>query len=114
MDAPPSPPRLSLLESYLQQPSQEARTIRARHRRTASHPSADPTSSPSVCVVLTNYNNAMFINATIVDTLTQTFQGDYWVVAVDDYSTDGSRAHIRAWAREHERLIPILLPGRSM
>ena len=114
MEAPPSPPRLSLLESYLQQPSQEARTIRARHRRTASHPSADPTSSPSVCVVLTNYNNAMFINATIVDTLTQTFQGDYWVVAVDDYSTDGSRAHIRAWAREHERLIPILLPGRSM
>jgi len=114
MEAPPSPPRLSLLDSYLLQPSQEARTIRARHRRAASHPSADPSSSPSVCVVLTNYNNAMFINATIVDTLTQTFQGDYWVVAVDDYSTDGSRAHIRAWAHEHERLIPILLPGRSM
>ena len=76
MEAPPSPPRLSLLDSYLLQPSQEARTIRARHRRAASHPSADPSSSPSVCVVLTNYNNAMFINATIVDTLTQTFQGD--------------------------------------
>ena len=113
MEAPPSPPRLSLLESYLLLPSQEARTRRARQRR-ASYPSADPTSSPSVCVVLTNYNNAMFINATIVDTLTQTFQGDYWVVAVDDYSTDGSRAHIRAWAREHERLVPVLLPGRSM
>ena len=114
MDAPPSPPRLSLLESYLLQTSQEARTIRARSRRAASRPSVDPSSSPSVCVVLTNYNNAMFINATIGDTLTQTFQGDYWVVAVDDYSTDGSRAHIRAWAREHERLVPILLPGRSM
>ena len=113
MDAPPAPPRLSLLESYLLRSSQAARTRRARHHQT-SYPSADPTSSPSVCVVLTNYNNAMFINATIVDTLTQTFQGDYWIVAVDDYSTDGSRAHIRAWAREHERLVPVLLPGRSM
>ena len=113
METPPSPPKRSLLESYLLRQTESARTRRER-RRFISYTAADPTARPSVCVVLTNYNNALFINATIVDTLTQSFQGDYMVVVADDYSTDGSRSHIRAWAREQERLVPVLLPGRSM
>lgn len=68
----------------------------------------------SVCLILTNFNNAEFLNRTFTDLLTQTFAGELGIVVVDDFSEDGSRSHITTWAAEDERIIPVLLPGRSM
>ena len=104
----PSPPKMSLLQTMLRKQSEAAR--KRRSRRTVTN----VTSDASVCVVLTNYNNWRFVNSTIVDLLVQSFTGDFLIVAVDDFSTDGSRDHIRTWGREGRKLVPVLLPGRTM
>ena len=107
-DMPPSPPRMSLLQTMLRK---QSRTAKKRRSRTSV---TNAVSNASVCVVLTNYNNWRFVNSTIVDLLVQTFPGDYLIVAVDDFSTDGSRTHISTWGREERKLVPVLLPGRTM
>ena len=104
----PPPPKISLLQTMLRKQSKAARKRRSRTTVT------NVASNASVCVVLTNYNNWRFVNSTILDLLVQTFQGDYLIVAVDDFSTDGSRTHIRTWGREERKLVPVLLPGRTM
>eukprot|EP00908_Phaeocystis_cordata_P010671 Transcript_21523.p1 GENE.Transcript_21523~~Transcript_21523.p1 ORF type:complete len:815 (+),score=122.61 Transcript_21523:197-2641(+) len=109
VDAPPPPPKVSLLQAMLRKQARAAR--RRRSRRTEL---AGEASNASVCIVLTNFNNVMFINSTVIDLLVQTFRGQYMIVAVDDFSTDGSRTHLRTWGREEHELIPVLLPGRTM
>ena len=104
----PSPPNMPLLQTMLKRQSKTAKKRRSRTTVT------DAASNASVCVVLTNYNNWRFVNSTIVDLLVQTFPGDYLIVAVDDFSTDGSRTHIRTWGREERKLVPVLLPGRTI
>ena len=104
----PSPPKMSLLQTMLRKQSKAARKRRSRTTVT------NVLSNASVCVVLTNYNNWRFVNSTIVDLLVQNFPGEYLIVAVDDFSTDGSRTHIRTWGREERKLVPVLLPGRTM
>lgn len=104
----PSPPKMSLLQIMLRKQSRAARKRRSRTTVT------NAVSNASVCVVLTNYNNWRFVNSTIVDLLVQSFPGEYLIVAIDDFSTDGSRTHIRTWGREERKLVPVLLPGRTM
>ena len=104
----PPPPKMSLLQTMLRKQSKAAKNRRSRTTVT------NFVSNASVCVVLTNYNNWRFVNSTIMDLLVQSFPGDYLIVAVDDFSTDGSRTHIRTWGREERKLVPVLLPGRTM
>lgn len=53
---------------------------------------------PLVSIVLPNYNHARFLPRRIESILAQTFQ-DFELIALDDCSTDGSRAVLEGYAR---------------
>ena len=111
-DLPPTPPRASLLSTFMLNGSAAAKAWQRERALARAEPNLS--ADPSACVIVTNYNNLEYINKTIADVLAQTFTGQMVVVVVDDYSTDGSRDIIREWAKADSRLIPVLLPGQSM
>ena len=61
------------------------------------------TSRPAVSVLLTSYNRAAFIAASIESVLRQTF-GDFELLIVDDGSTDGTLDIVREYERRDNRI----------
>jgi glycosyl transferase family 2 len=61
------------------------------------------TSRPAVSVLLTSYNRASFIAASIESVLQQTFT-DFELLIVDDCSTDGTLDIVRAYERRDSRI----------
>ncbi len=66
-------------------------------------PASRPPSAPAVSVVLPVYNALPVLERAVASIRRQTF-ADWELIAVDDGSTDGSRAQLEAWRRAEPRL----------
>ena len=71
-------------------------------------------SSVDVCIVLTVFSTASYLNQTLTSLMAQSYRGTYRIVAVDDHSEDGSAAILREWASMHRGIITLIsLPFRT-
>ena len=67
-------------------------------------PSAHPTGSPTVSVIMPAYNVQAYLEDAIRSVMNQTFQ-DWELVVVDDTSTDNTPNILQALAKEEPRLV---------
>jgi glycosyltransferase involved in cell wall biosynthesis len=72
-----------------------------------------PGKEPLLCIVITSYNLAGFIDQSIQAVTSQTYKA-LEVVVVDDASNDGTQSKIDVWARKDERIKVLKMPFNAL